>query len=242
MIGRGNQTQLKQQHRKEFYRTWGRIAHFVRKKPQNNWISGPTRLMDLTAGDGAASSKMMLKMAYRWLDPNFEVYLFEQTKKHCKQIPENLKHLLDERTEVIPGDHKDTIPQLVKSWYEKKSTILGLVDHDSNGILHMKDYDFLKWFAKIFRTIDILIYTQIGSHNRVVGYNKKQKACFAGGLCESIEFYMLKIPKKHWLIRESYGSNKYVFFFGCNWPGFPELQHIEFYALDSEKGQEILHG
>jgi hypothetical protein len=53
---------------------------------------------------------------------------------------------------------------------------------------------------------------------------------------------MLQIPKKHWLIRESHGSNKYVFFFGCNWAGYPPLRHIGFHSLNSPEGQEILNG
>jgi len=235
-IGWGKATSIKYRHLIEFYEKWTQIAKGVKRR--NDWIEGPIHYFDLHAGNGKGnvgfgSPNIFLHYALqRQLE--FEAYLFEIDKKNSDDLKANLGDLWDERTEIIWGDHEHTFWPVVNRMYYRKKNVLGLAFYDPTGTAI--NFDFIKQICLMFRTVDILIYMSATNHKRFLNASHVKKVCYPLDEC------ILSLPKKHWLIRDSYDRHRWIYLFGCNWPKYPPLENIGFFALHSVEGQKILEG
>ena len=123
------------------------------------------------------------------------------------------------------GKYQDEIQSLLGT--QKNEFGLVFVDHSGD----LPDFTTLELISKLRPKMEILIYLPATNVKRTFLYTEKR-----------LKDYLDSIGKKHWLIRKpiTWDKHKWTFLLGTNAPDlFKTYKAIDFYKLESEKGQEI---
>ena len=124
------------------------------------------------------------------------------------------------------GRYQAVIPELLK---RKSYKEFGLVFVDPSGDL--PDFDCLKHIATVRPKMEILIYIASTNVKRTYQFTEKRLAD-----------YIACIGKNNWLVRKpiAWDQFKWTFLLGSNASLFKDYRSIDFYRLESQRGQKIL--
>jgi three-Cys-motif partner protein len=196
--------------------------------------------IDLTAGKGYSptgvkgSPIVFLEQAEkRKFALPYSADFIECEPKNMVELKENIEKEKRINGWVTPyinfhlGKYQDEIQKLFS---KKSNKEFGLVFVDPSG--DMPDFNVLHFIAVMRPKMEILIYLPSTNVKRTYQYTEKRLTDYIGS-----------IGKKYWLIRKpiSWDQFKWTFLLGSNAPSlFPDYKDIDFFQLESEKGQKIL--
>jgi three-Cys-motif partner protein len=236
-IGYGNFTEVKIQVFKKIVAMHLAISQAVINKHQMIYPSN-YHYIELTAGKGFSpkgekgSPIAFIEVAEGMnISIPYNIDFFECEPTNIDDLEKNLK--LEKQKQGWKksnwafhcGKYQDEIRNLL----EFQTDELGLVFVDHSGDL--PDFPTLELITKLRPKMEILIYLPSTNIKRTYLYTEKR-----------LKDYLDSIGKKHWLIRKpiTRDKHKWTFLLGTNASNlFKTYKAIDFYKLESEKGQEI---
>ena len=244
-IGRSDYTETKQKHFKEIVVVLLSIYRsLIVKYPNWKKMDDSFWYFDTHAGDGSpgssASNFLSIAKGFKF---KINAVLIEKIKGNFKKLESNIIKYESSaiKIETCHGKNEDIMPE----YCEAPSTNFkfGVLYSDPNGVPNL---DMLKQVAQTqcFEKLDIVINLSATAIKRTLGSSNSAHSKHTKNLVQ----YIKEINKKHWLIKEPFvdGCQKttnmqWTFLIGTNWTDFPKFKKLGFHAIDSDRGQEILH-
>jgi hypothetical protein len=221
-------TSTKDNHFREILKVHTRIVKAITKR--YSWVHPDYHYIDLNAGPGI-DEKGRIGSPIEFICQadnqrlNYKSYLLEINPKAASR----LKALTDSNCNIIVGDHKDTLPDLLP---RIPKNAYGLIYTDPTG--KIPPFELLGKFSRHSRLIDQLIYVSSANIKRQY---------FAEGCMgiKRLSEYLRMINKRFWIVREPQNKHQWTFLIGSNWDSFPVFELLGFHKTDSKIGREIMH-
>jgi three-Cys-motif partner protein len=196
--------------------------------------------LDLTAGCGSTPNGIK-GAAIAFIEQAEKVQVKIRTTAHFIECNEKNILLLEEKLQKRKDEsmwknsewhfHNGKYQEIIPSLLPSKNKDFGLVFIDHSG--DPPNFGTLSYIAEMRPRTEILIYLPSTNIKRIYQYTKKK-----------LKDYIESIPKKNWLIqRPKKGDrHKWTYLLGTNAENlFRAYPSIEFYPLDTEDGQKVLH-
>lgn len=241
-IGFSNCTADKQDGLAKFFRMHIPMVRAVFKNAaanKNNHAFQKYIFVDTNAGDGAnrhygeGSPVIFLRAIIRAKMP-FRAFFIEREKANVESLREIVRTMgVEDSVEVLEGDNRELFPAVVRKIQQEagRKTTYGLIYKDPNGA---PDLDLLKYASLHLPKIDLLVRMP----TRVLKRKANAPQCSSYRLIDFVK----TVEKQDWIIRDTFALDKHhdwTFLFGSNYKT-GDWKKERFFALDSEKGQEIL--
>jgi len=240
-IGYGECTEIKIKHFSKIVAMHLAITQAVLNK--NSYFPQHYRYIDLTAGKGfSPSDKKGVSIK------GSPIAFLEQAESKKFQVPYRADFIECETRNIVELErsirrekkkngwaandlhfHNGTYQTEILSLLSKKSREFGLVFVDPSG--NLPDFNCLKRITEMRPKMEILLYIPTTNVKRIHQHTDKR-----------LVDYINSIGKEHWLVRKpiSWDQHKWTFLLGSNASLFKDYTDIDFYRLESQRGQKIL--
>ncbi len=223
-VGRSEYTRIKQEHLEYILDVHFSISKAVSTKYR--WANNKIFYADIFAGDGGeenlSGSPVVFERICKRHRLDCDPIFIEENPVTVKRLEGKIV------SGVINARNEDILPAVTPLKNQ-----FGLLYVDPNGD---PPFSLLERFFQNQNTekIDLLIYFSGTTIKRALNAPNAKRVI-------TLKDNLRSLPKKHWIIRSTFGKFQWSFLLGTNWIDFPTFKKIGFYKTDSEKGQHILN-